>query len=1330
MLYNEFMAKYGTNTTGHLSKPRNTGLESLILPQSTTLNFVNYNIFELGLTRMEPALASFEGKIYSNDITELSFKQGKISHRQNKLDASMRGYYKKNLTIRVARNINRLLDDYRIIIINNYAPLNQVSNFTPTLTREFDMWSSYMGTMLKTIKGSQRQQFMRLELPQLPDLNEFKLLLSRGATKSEVSTKYTDHNLFTLLSVFNAIFKTKSSGSKDNIRFEAFNDLENYENLNFYVVEGTQWAVFNVATLIELAGKNSNSINQMYGMFEHFEDLKTIGNTSQTEDDDTMSPPEDDNIFLKENKAIMGDTKTRAAKSSGVEQIAKDIETLAQAGRLTTASKKRLLTISEKHKKIPAFGTSGGTLSELADLSKVDMDFKAAEVRDLLSVPDKSMLKKTVRQLDAEYVDRVMDSHLAATMLSIQKMGIAVTGLHETTKTNINDDMRTFHLQLTPLEGAPFTSLIEIPKVSKDGTWKSGGTQYRTSKVRGEWPIVKVSPDRVAVTTGTGKTFITRSPKITDNLDTFIHRQLTLISEDKDNDGITGLGYGRCIVTNVKLPRVYTAIAKRFERVTSHGIKFMFKYADLDKNFPTWKKVASQHPNMIPVSERAGVFYAVDMDSRLFKIGTNVELLGTLLDYFTVDTSKLPTEFANVKLAGKDVPVILTLGYLDGLFKTLDRLEVKYEVIQGRINTELPPGQVIRFRSSHLWIGDEGNKHQLVTNGLKTIRRFAKEYDVEDLNQTAIYQAIFENLKLTPRHLAEAFVFNRMLIDPVTEDILIRKGLPTDFDEILVYCADLLKDDKHTRPKSMDALRTKGYERFSGAISREMMSVARTYHRSPKNARTKVQIHPRAVWSTIVMDPAASPVESSNPMHNMKERGMVTFSGFDGRNGQLLNWDMRKFDESEIGIFGEASPDSSKVGTANYLTPAANLTSLYGEAAAYTGDGTESATLMTGVGALLPSIDQDDTKRINFGSIQASARDVGIGYEISPVGTGFDVAMAHHVDKMWAWPAEQDGKVTKLTENVMEVTYKDGTKDTNRVGLVIGVKAGKYKPRKSTTELQLGSVFKKDDILTYNRDFFGPDPFDKTQVCFKLGQIVNVIYVETNDTLEDSSAISKRMTKGQACPTIKVRDFTFESNKAIIGLVKEGQEIAYREPLLSISEDTGEDEDDMMAQLSNLAMDTPKSEEDGVIVGIEVRYNGEKEAMSESVRKIVNAFDKKQTQLSNDLNDGTAKTGYVKDGLRLNGKVLAKDTIHLRILTEKLLYEGVGDKGGLGNQLKTIHGRILDEANRLSNGEPIDMLFGGKSDQARVVRSPVNVGSTIVLLDLGTKEVYRMFKEG
>lgn len=1328
-LYHEFMRKHGIINASHLKVPRNKG-EEFILPPAITVNYINFNVFEVGLNRSEPGLASFEGKVYSNDIRELTHRQGKISHRANKLDAALRQYYKRNITVRMARNIDRLMDDNRIIIINNYAPLNQTNNFTPSITREYDMWESYYRTMIKQVKNSRRQQFIRIPISDLPDIATFKLLLSRGITRSELGHRYTNKGLYTLLALFKALMpELTESGPKDNYRFNLFNDFSQPDNINFYIAEGTQWSVFNLTTLRSLV-KGDGFVAEFFKLFEYYLDLKNSTMVPEDEEDmDGIEVEEDDAKFLSEQKRLLQTDNSRLNKTLGVTALNSEIERMGESGQLTTANKKRLQRICEKHANIPSFSNNAATLAELADLSKVDMTIHDHRVRKIAGVADPSMLKKTVRQLDKEYVERVMDSHIAASILSIQKMGVAVTDTKETKFSDASENWRQFNIQLTPLTGKPKTSAVRIPAVDTDGTWKSGGTQYRTSKVRGEFPIVKVAPNRVAVTTNTGKTFITRSAKVTDNLDTFIARQLTLIAEDNNNEAITGLNYGNCLDTKVSLPRIYSSISKRYEGIKTKGQQYRFVYKDIPKHFPDWKETEDTK-GLIPIGRRGDAHFAMDFNGDLFKVEKEITPMGPFLEHLTIDMDKCPSEYANAKLAGKDVPIILILGYLGGLKKTLRRLEVRTEIIEGRITGELPPGMVIKFRNSHLWIADEGNNHKLITNGLKAISRFARDYDLEDLDRPEIYQVIFENLKLSARHLDEAFIFNRMLIDPITEDILNKHKLPVDFDEILVYCAKLLNDDAHLSPKSIHALRTKGYERFSAAICREMMVAARQYHRSSKNANTVVQIHPKSVWSTIVMDPAGSPVESSNPLHNMKERSLVTFSGFDGRNGRMLNWEMRKFDVTEVGVFGEASPDSSKVGTANYLTPAANINSLYGDASMYKGDGTESAELLTAIAALLPCIDQDDMKRINFGSIQASARDVAVGYEVSPVGTGFDVAMGHQVDKMWAWPASQDGKVTKLTEDVMEVTYKDGTKETNRVGKIVGVKSGKFKPRNTLTRLKLGQTFKADDILTFNSDFFGEYQFDKSQVCFKLGKLVNVAYVETNDTLEDSSTISEDMVTGCACPVIKTRDIVSTTDKAITNLVTLGSEVHYRQPLCAISEDTGLEDDDILSQLSGLAAEVPKSEDDGVIVGIEVRYNGLKENMSPSIRKIVNAYDKRQAKIAADLGGGAPTSGYIKDGLRLQGKVLAPNSVHIRIMTEKLLYEGVGDKGGVANQLKTVHGRIMSAKNILPNGERIGMLFGGKSDQARVVNSPLAVGTTIVLLKLGTAESYRMYKEG
>jgi len=71
---------------------------------------------------------------------------------------------------------------------------------------------------------------------------------------------------------------------------------------------------------------------------------------------------------------------------------------------------------------------------------------------------------------------------------------------------------------------------------------------------------------------------------------------------------------------------------------------------------------------------------------------------------------------------------------------------------------------------------------------------------------------------------------------------------------------------------------------------------------------------------------------------------------------------------------------------------------------------------------------------------------------------------------------------------------------------------------------------------------------------------------------------------------------------------------------------------------------------------------------------------------------------------------------------------GVGGKIVLGNQLKSIIGREMSGVNRTLDGQAIDLFFGYKSVNARIVMSPAYIGTTNTIMITVSKmmaEIYR-----
>ena len=95
--------------------------------------------------------------------------------------------------------------------------------------------------------------------------------------------------------------------------------------------------------------------------------------------------------------------------------------------------------------------------------------------------------------------------------------------------------------------------------------------------------------------------------------------------------------------------------------------------------------------------------------------------------------------------------------------------------------------------------------------------------------------------------------------------------------------------------------------------------------------------------------------------------------------------------------------------------------------------------------------------------------------------------------------------------------------------------------------------------------------------------------------------------------------------------------------------------------MRSISENVPKSSVKGVIDKVEVFYNGDKEDMSESLRKIANLSDSKIVARQKALGKAPF-TGMVDDTYRVNGNPLMLDTAVIKFTITSNNYLSQGDE--------------------------------------------------------------------
>lgn len=313
-----------------------------------------------------------------------------------------------------------------------------------------------------------------------------------------------------------------------------------------------------------------------------------------------------------------------------------------------------------------------------------------------------------------------------------------------------------------------------------------------------------------------------------------------------------------------------------------------------------------------------------------------------------------------------------------------------------------------------------------------------------------------------------------------------------------------------------------------------------------------------------------------------------------------------------------------------------------------------------------------------------------------------------------------------MGEDYVVISYDDVSlpEDRIQIGRVYGVSTGTTIPHDIVCDLKLGQKVQAGDVVVYNRGFFERDILNPTQVVWKAGILVRTAIVDSSDTLEDSSAISSRISQELEINKTELRPISLKFDQAIRNLVNIGDPVTADSILCNIEDSVTAQSDlfneESLDALRLLARNSPRAKYDGTIGHIEVIYNGELEDMTESLRELVMKYDrrraKKAKQLKLDVSVGRAID-------------LDPGTVLVKVFIDSKLGASDGDKAVFGNQLKTVIRRVMVGTNTSADGVPIDAIFGYTSISNRIVLSPELMGTTNVLLKLAGKRAAAAYRK-
>jgi len=1009
-------------------------------------------------------------------------------------------------------------------------------------------------------------------------------------------------------------------------------------------------------------------------------------------------------------------------------QIQRTIEEASLFKTMTSAEIRKLKKLQEERKTLKSPYDEKSLLNEASIVTEQEQSLSKEEVQLTFTnnLVENNLKKEVLQNFDQKYVQTVMKKDVLACIKNLEKSGIIIKEYEIERVNQVTGNYDIHRLTLKPLHGKESTIYFRLPHIDKEGEMLVSGVRVMMRKQRTDLVIRKIAPTKVALTTNYGKLFVQRTERKAYNAYSYLTDYIRKSYLDEE-------GFVEKVIPGIKqlnkehLPYSLHVLVSEFNEIITKD--FTLKLKEYDN--PTYIKPevhkAIRDKNLYPIGHLSNShILVIDRNSDILDYSDNMKNLGSVFDLFKIDRERVPKTFSTIKILGDDIPLGVVLSYYLGIKNLLAITQTQFKLLEA--NKRYTPErneQVLTFDDKKLVLTLDTPEKELLFHGFSFYKDILKEHNLEEFDYKEIYLNVFETRNTGLIHIKEINLLETIFLDPISVNVLEDMKEPTEYIPLLLRANELLTTYHHPDVNDPTYSRIRGYDRVPGLMYRAISESVRDF-KIKNRANSKIELDPYKVWNYVTQDNTVKITEDSNPVLDIKETETITLTGMDGLDKDATPKFLRRFHENDIGLISEGTVDSSEVALNVFSTTDPKLRNLRGQIHVDEKEIDASPEKAFSTSSLLaPLIELDDPKRINFVQIQNAHSIAAAGYHQPLLRTGYEYVIPYRVGKLYCSMAKEEGVVIEVTDKRIIVEYKSKVKEAFPLGKLYGRMEGSIYPHVLVTNLKPKQKFSKDDYICYNKNFFEPDWLNEKRLVLKFSGLVSTALTANDEVFEDSSAISKDFSLRMSTKVIKEKSYIIDFHKQITGILPVGTPVKPTTTLFTVLEtdeelsNMSESTIEMLQQLVNLS---PKAKYNGTIDRYEIKYNGELQDMSSSLRKLTQ-------QLNKQTIDETVYTEYevsnnkVTSEYRSNGKNLDVDTLELKVYIEVELEQGIGDKGVFANQMKSVNSAIFSSNITTESGTPIDAMTSYKGIINRIVNSPVLIGTTNRLLKHVSKQV-------
>lgn len=368
---------------------------------------------------------------------------------------------------------------------------------------------------------------------------------------------------------------------------------------------------------------------------------------------------------------------------------------------LTPKQKERLKTVAKKYKQV----TIGEETLQDIILKNNDVLIDEDPPQSVIdTLPDKTMAKSKAFHFDKAYIHKTMKKDLASIAVNFNKLGMFLTDIKTSQTINELTQSEEYTFKFEDVQGKSHTVKFSVPIIDSNGYCYINGVKKYLKKQMINIPICKIGENKVSMVSNQNKVLILRNETKAHSFDTQIDKIVEL------GKSVLNIIYGT-LDLNLSLAYEYVSIAQKYNTITiksqdgkSHTLCF-----DYYNRFKDIADVAL-HSKLDALEKQYGTLFGKDGHTGYYFIDTNnlVSLITldrkditpsdvvSIVDIFKTTYPKelaskigFITEWIDINLVSKPLPVGFILAYRYGLVNMMDHLGVKYKLLAKRGNSVL-----------------------------------------------------------------------------------------------------------------------------------------------------------------------------------------------------------------------------------------------------------------------------------------------------------------------------------------------------------------------------------------------------------------------------------------------------------------------------------------------------------------------------------------------------------------------------------------------------------------------------------------------------------------